>query len=126
LLKQLPIIQGAIAEPKPVHDQGDAEVTGRMGDAQSRGLLCNRSPGEYLSECWHDVQSVELHKRAATFVRTKTERISDRNTSESVEPKSGKAFCVAGSVELNSLQSARAAAENRPARSVSCLEQGFK
>jgi len=64
----------------------------------------------------------------ASFVRTKAERISDRNTSESVEAKSRRLFDSSGmgSVELNSLQSARAAAENRHARRGSCLELRFK
>jgi hypothetical protein len=65
---------------------------------------------------------------AAIFVGTQTEMISDRNPNEIVEVELGRIFVVpsAGSVELNSLQSACAAAENRHARSGSYLEQGFK
>jgi hypothetical protein len=76
-----------------------------------------------------DMMSSRLNwTNAAIFVRTKAERISDRNTSESVEARLGRLFVAPGawSVELNSLLSARAAAENRHARCNSCLEQGFK
>ena len=66
--------------------------------------------------------------RAASFVRTRAKRSSDKGMSESVEIKSGRLLDSpsAGSTELNSLQSPRAAAENHHARWGSCVERGFK
>jgi len=50
-------------------------------------------PPEYLSECWHDVQAVELDKRHH-LRENKTETIDDRNTSEDVETKLRKLFLI--------------------------------
>ncbi|HXN27160.1 MAG TPA: hypothetical protein VN902_08580 [Candidatus Acidoferrales bacterium] len=86
-----------------------------------------RTAGEYLSECGQNVQSVECIS-AAIFVGTKAQRITGTTTTDRVETKSASLFAASGapSVELNSLPSPRAAAENRHARSGNCLERGFK